>query len=58
MRPQPHARTASEGQRQEGELYRPIGRELLKLLAWPALVYGLGFVLFLSVYALQVAGVL
>lgn len=43
---------------QQDELHRPIGRGLLKLLAWPAVFYGAGFVLFLAVYALQLAGVL
>lgn len=51
-------RADTKGNGREADLHPPTGLDFLKLLAWPALCWGLGIVLFFAVYALQLAGVL
>lgn len=49
-------RADTKGNSRDADLHPPTGLDFLKLLAWPALFYGAGIVLFLAVYAAQLMG--
>lgn len=55
MSQHPLTRAETEGQHQGADLHQPLGRGLLKLLAWPFAVFAFGFVA-MGFHLLQLGG--